>query len=239
MFQFCLSAIVLISFTLMPIGSNHSSARKVKQPREVIEAYKVCNRYYEVFAPNFDFDRAFEETFTRSTARRREIAITDGEFGDLDYLDRIDTDSLVSAYKSRMKIVYLVFPLFIAETKQEEALFFPPAIGEIIERKPPKAMQGFNAYLIQLKKDVATLRAHLDRLTRDHPPMTEQMRKVKDEWKRIEVPTDHLVEPLTSYSRGHVLGVKEPYYRIGNCSVIREKNQMRLIGIKVFELRLF
>jgi hypothetical protein len=35
-------------------------------------------------AEDLDFDRAFEATFTKSPTRRREIAIAEGEFGNID-----------------------------------------------------------------------------------------------------------------------------------------------------------
>jgi hypothetical protein len=46
------------------------------------------------------------------------------------------------------------------------------------------------------------------------------------------------VKPLTAYSRGQVLGLKEEYYQIGDYAVIREEREMRIIGIRFFS-RLF
>jgi len=46
------------------------------------------------------------------------------------------------------------------------------------------------------------------------------------------------VEPLTSYSKGRVLGPDEKYYQIGDYAVIREGKQMKIIGIRFFS-RLF
>ena len=46
------------------------------------------------------------------------------------------------------------------------------------------------------------------------------------------------VKPLTSYSKGQVLGPNEKYYQIGEYAVIREGSQMRIIGIRFFS-RLF
>ena len=39
--------------------------RPVKQPPEVVEAYRVCNEFQQMLAENFDFERAFEATFTK------------------------------------------------------------------------------------------------------------------------------------------------------------------------------
>jgi hypothetical protein len=58
--------------------------QRVRQPREVVEAYRVCQQFQELLAEDLDFDRAFEATFTKDAKRRREIAITEGEFGNID-----------------------------------------------------------------------------------------------------------------------------------------------------------
>ena len=55
--------------------------------------------------------------------------------------------------------------------------------------------------------------------------------------KKMEPPANQ-VKPLTAYSRGRVLGLKEEYYQIGNFAVIREGREMRIIGIRFFT-RLF
>jgi len=36
-----------------------SRSKRVKQPREVIEAYRVCSDFQRLLAENLDFDRAF------------------------------------------------------------------------------------------------------------------------------------------------------------------------------------
>jgi hypothetical protein len=64
------------------------------------------------------------------------------------------------------------------------------------------------------------------------------VRKFKLELTKIpKLPTGK-VEPLTSYSKGHVLGPDEKYYQIGEYAVIREGTQMKVIGIRFFS-RLF
>lgn len=215
-----------------------SAPQQVQQPREVIEAYEVCRRFQQIMAEDLDFARAFEATFTKSPARRREIAIFEGEFADVN-VARVDDASLIDAFKSRMQIFYLMMPLMSPEDKREEALMFPPRIRAVFERKPPKAASRFRAYSLQLKRDVAYCRAHVERLAKDHSFIAERISEFKKDAlsEKLELPND-LVEPLTAYSRGRVLGVKEPYYQIGNYAVVREGNEMRIIGIR-FVLRLF
>ena len=215
-----------------------SVPQQVQQPREVVEAYELCRKFQTLMAEDLDFDRAFEATFTKSPARRREIAIAEGEFGNID-LARVDDASLIDAFKSRMQIFYLMMPLMSPEDKREEALFFPPRIKAVFERKPPKAASRFRAYSLQLKRDVAYLRAHLERLAKDRPDVAERIRKFKKETlhTKLEPPAD-IVKPLTAYSKGRVLGIHEPYYQIGEYAVVREGNEMRIIGIRFFT-RLF
>ena len=203
--------------------------QQVQQPHEVVEAYEVCRKFQTLMAEDLDFDRAFEATFTKNLTRRREIAIAEGEFGNID-LARVDDASLIDAFKSRMQIFYLMMPLLSPETKREEALFFPPRIKAIFDRKPPKAPSGFRAYSLQLKRDVAYLRTHLERLAKDRPDVAERIRKFKEEVlpTKLEPPND-VVKPLTAYSRGRVLSVNEPYYQIGNYAVIHENSEMRII----------
>jgi hypothetical protein len=50
----------------------------------------------------------------------------------------------------------------------------------------------------------------------------------------LKVPTNYIVKPLTAYSTGRVLDVKDEYYRIEWYSLIREGSQMRIIGIRFF-----
>lgn len=208
---------------------------QTRQPREVVDAYRVCRQFQELMAENFDFDRAFEATFTKNARRRREIAIYEGEFGDLDFT-RVDSATLIDAFKSRMQIFYLLLLLVDPENKGQAERFFPAAIEEIIDRKPPQTTRRFSAYALQLKRDAASLRAHMDQLEKMYP---ERFRRFKEEelFKKLE-PPDHIVRPLTAYSRGRVLRLDEPYYQIGEYAVIREGRQMKIVGIRFF-LRLF
>jgi hypothetical protein len=90
-----------------------------------------------------------------------------------------------------------------------------------------------------LRREAAYLRAHLERLAKDRPDVAERIRKFKKEMlaTKLKPPTD-VVKPLTAYSRGRVLGLDEPYYQIGEYAVVREGNEMRIIGIRFFT-RLF
>jgi hypothetical protein len=209
-----------------------------QQPREVVEAYEVCQKFQTLMSEDLDFARAFEATFTKSRTRRREIAIAEGEFGNID-LARVDDASLIDAFKSRMQILYLMMPLMGPDTRREESLFFPPGIKAIFDRKPPKTSSSFRAYSRRLKRDVAYLRAHLEGLAKERPEVAERIRKFRQEAlsTKLEPPAD-IVKPLTSYSRGRVLGLDEPYYQIGEYAVVREGNEMRILGIRFFT-RLF
>ena len=213
------------------------SQTKARQPKEVIEAVRVCNQFQSLLAENLDFDRAFEATFARNAARRREIAITEGEF-DRDNVTNVDTAVLVDAFKSRMQLLFLMMPLFSPNSGEEEATFFPSKFKEALTRQPPQAASEFASYAAQLKRDVADFRAHLDQLAQRNPNVAERIRDFKHSLeKKIEAPEQQM-KPLTAYSRGRVLGLKEQYYQIGVFAVIREGGQMRIIGIRFFN-RLF
>lgn len=214
-----------------------SAPQHVRQPREVVEAYRVCQRFQQLMAQDLDFDRAFEATFTKDAKRRREIAITEGEFGSVD-LSSVDDATLVDAFKARMQIFYLMLPLASPNNKDEEDRFFPPAIKSIIERKPPPAPEEFRSYAVQLKSDAKTFRAHLNDLASRDASVAERIRKFKEELSKKITPPSHLVKPLTAYSRGRVLDLNEKYYQIGDYAVIREGRAMRIIGIRFFS-RLF
>ena len=221
-------------FAFVPASFGQKS---VRQRKEVIEAYRVCNRFKTLLAENLDFDRAFEATFVKNPKRRREIAITEGEFDD-DASASIDTATLVDAFKSRMQLLFLTMPLFSPNSGEEEATFFPPKFKKVLVLEPPKAASEFSSYAAQLKRDVADFRAHLDQLAQRYPNVAERIREFKrDLGKRIEPPAQP-VKPLTAYSRGRVLGLKEEYYQVAEFSVIREGREMRIIGIRFFS-RLF
>lgn len=228
-----LTICMLITF----VSTQNVLSQRVRQPREVVKAYRVCQQFQTLMAEKLDFNRAFEATFTKSAARRREIAITEGEFGNLDF-SHVDNAKLIDAFKSRMQILYLMLPLASPNNSEEEDLFFPPAIKIIFERKPPQAVEDFPAFAAQIKRDAAELREHLNQLASHYPRVAERLREFKtDLSKKIELP-EHKVRPLTAYSKGRVLGLSEEYYQIGDYAVIREGGHMRIVGIRFFS-RLF
>jgi hypothetical protein len=214
-----------------------ASGQRVRQPREVIDAYRTCQRFQTLLAENLDFDRAFEATFTKDASRRREIAITEGEFGDVD-LAKIDDATLIRAFKARMQVLYLMLPLASPDSNEEEALFFSPQVKAIFERKPPPTPDEFPAYAQQLERDATTFRTHVNELATRYPRVAERVRKFKLDLSQTPKLPASKVQPLTSYSKGHVLGPDEKYYQIGDYAVIREGKQMKIIGIRFFS-RLF
>jgi hypothetical protein len=227
-----LSAGILCAVLVGPV-----SAQRVRQPREAIDAYRVCQRFQMLMAENLEFDRAFEATFTKEASRRREIAISEGEFGDVD-LAKVDDATLIKAFKARMQILYLMLPLASPDSNEEQALFFPPQVKAIFERKPPPTPEEFPEYAQQLQRDASRFRTHLNELAARNPRVAERVRKFKlDLSKPLKVPAGK-IEPLTSYSKGHVLAPHEKYYQIGEYAVIREGRQMKIIGIRFFS-RLF
>lgn len=226
----------LLVLVCSPAVFSQKRSAGARQRKEVIDAIRVCNQFQMLLAENLDFDRAFEATFVRNAARRREIAITEAEF-DRDVLMSVDTATLVDAFKSRMQLLFLTMPLF-SPNSGEEYVFFPPKIKAILDRKSPEAASEFAAYAAQLKRDAADLRAHLDQLGQQYPSVAERIRDFKSTLgKKIEPPSNN-IKPLTAYSRGRVLGLKEEYYQIGDYAVIREGAAMRIIGIRFFS-RLF
>jgi len=225
------------TFALLIAGYAQVQAQKVKHSRAVIEAHRVCNEYQKLLAEDLDFDRAFEATFSKNPARRRQIAISEGEFGEID-LTRVDTGSLIAAFKSRMQLLYLMLPLISPANKEQEEHFFPPPIKAIFERKAPQTAAAFPSFSRQLKRDATDLRAHLDQLAARDPSVAERIRNFKtDLSKEIPLP-QHTVHPLTAYSKGEVLPLSAYYYQIGSYAVIREQGQMKIIGIRFFN-RLF
>lgn len=230
---------VLLSSISPPSIYRQLFSHQVKQPREVVEAFRVCERFERLLGESLDFDRAYESTFTKNMARRRAIAIADGEFGNLD-LTAIDDVTLINAYKSRMQILYLLLPLASPDTNEQELLFFPPDIKRIFEREPPSTAQEFRSYGAQLKRDVANLRAHLEQLATLHPEVAERISKFKAEALSVKLrpPKYSIVKPAYDSGRGEVLNKGEAYYDINGYTVIREGGQMRIVGIRFFS-RLF
>jgi hypothetical protein len=213
-----------------------SRSKPVKQPAEVIEAYRVCNEFQRILAVDLDFDRAFEATFTKDPARRREIAIAEGEFGSVD-LSKVDDATLIAIYKNQTQLFLLIAPLLYASEGDEQSVF-PPAIDGLLDRLRPQDQKDLNSYLVQLKQGVRTLRAHLDKLVATNIRLADKLRDLKNGLKEpLAPPLDHVVKPLTAFSHGQVLSLDAEYYQIGDYSVIREAGQMRLIRFRLFSIR--
>ncbi|PYS70028.1 MAG: hypothetical protein DMF69_14930 [Acidobacteria bacterium] len=128
--------VMLATPALFIISMAQQGARPVKQSVEVVQAYRVCEQFQKVLSQNLDFNAAFEATFTKDKTRQRSIAIKDGEFGDLEYAN-VDDQTLLNAYKARMQLLYLMFPL-ASPGDNEEAIFFPPPIKAMFTRKGPR-----------------------------------------------------------------------------------------------------
>jgi geranylgeranyl reductase family protein len=226
-----LRPLVFIVLALLLAAQSPVSAQKVRQPKEVLEAYRVCTRFQQLFAQDLDFDRAYEETFTKDPARRRAIAIAEGDFGDVDFTN-VDDATLITAYKNQVQILF--FTLLLIDPDKSDASL-PPRINEIYSRGRPRTTEGFLLFTGMLKEDVVVLRAYLN----SDPAAVERIRRFKEALlKAVEVPKTHVVKPITSYSKGRVLGPDDPYYRIGDYAVIREGSEMKIIGIRFFS-RLF
>ncbi|HEU4769589.1 MAG TPA: hypothetical protein VFS77_19640 [Pyrinomonadaceae bacterium] len=233
--------ICLVLSLLIVVAADVSAQRaqkRVKQPPEVIEAYRVCNEFQRLFAEDLDFGKAFEATFTKDPARRRALAIVESEFGDVDTA-QIDDATLIGIYKNQVQVFWLVM-LLIDESIPKSELF-PPELEDLVDRARPvlKNPDEVRTWAVELNNDVAALRAHFNRITAKYPALGERVSGLKRELaKGPQLPTTHVVKPLTSYSKGHVLDLKEEYYQIDNYSVIRENGEMKIIGIRFFT-RLF
>ena len=96
----------------------------------------------------------------------------------------------------------------------EDKEMLPPQIDAIFDRGNPRTTEEFRLFTIQLKQDVATLRAHLQHLAESKPAFAQSLREFKTELtKPLAVPTNYVVKPITYYSKGRVLASNEPYYR--------------------------
>jgi geranylgeranyl reductase family protein len=218
---------VVVSLMLLLSTQAEGQGQTVKQPQEVVEAYRVCNRFQEMLAADLNFDNAFEATWTKDPKRRREIAIYEGNFGDVD-LTNVDDATLISAYKSHMQIAFLMFLVLDPDEKK-----IPPQLQSVFDRSPPSSAAEVPAYAQQLKQSAAKLRAYIDEQAAQNPSIAERVRELKTGLsKPIKLPTHYIVKPLTAYSRGKVLGVKEEYYQIESFYVIREGSEMKIIGFR-------
>ena len=226
-----LRPILFILVALLLAANSQVLAQRVKQPRDVVEAYRVCRQFQQSLAADLDFDRAYEATFTKDPARRRAIALAEGEFGNVD-LTGVDDATLIAAYKNQMQIVFYTL-LLIDPDKRDDSL--PERIDEIYSRGRPNTIEDFRLFTETLKEDVVQLRTYLNR----DPAAAERMRLFKIGLaKSLPVPKNYVVKPLTYYSKGRVLGGEDKYYQIDSYSVIREGSEMKIIGFRFFN-RLF
>ena len=223
--------LLVASLLLLMSAQSHARGQRVKQPQEVVAAYQVCNRFQELFVVDLNFETAFEATFVKDPKRRREIAIAEGDYGDVD-LTKVDDASLISAYKSQMQIALLVFLVLDPDEKK-----LPQAFKVIFDHSKPATAAEFPAFAQQLKRNAADLRAYVDEQAARDLKAAERLRAYKtDLSKPIKIPTSYLVKPITHYSKGRVLDPKEEYYQIDPFYVIREGSEMKIIGMRFFTL---
>jgi len=226
--------VILTTPALFTISIRQQGARPVKQTEEVVQAYRVCEQFQKVLSHNLDFNAAFEATFTKNKTRQRAIAIKDGEFGDLEYA-KVEDQTLINAYKARMQLLYLMFPLG-SPGDNEEAIFFPPHIKAMFTRKGPDTAAEFAAFASQVDKDTKDFRSHLDNLAAKYPSVAERIRKFKSDLVTGDFlpPKSRVVEPMKYDGGGAVLSKDESYYQIEGYTVVREGGEMKIAGIKFF-----
>lgn len=226
----------VFGFALTVSANGFQLTGQVKQTPEVIEAYNVCRRFQQLMSENLDFSLAYDATFTKTPALQREVAIVDGEFGNNDF-KKIDTSTLVNAYKYRMQIFYLMLTLAVAK---DDAPVFSPEIEKIVKREVPSDVRQFPKYVLQLRQDADTFRAHFDKLVSSNPVVAESIRKLKSELlsEKLELPTDYKVEPTRGHYKYQALGPNQEFYEINNYILVKEQGKMRIVGIRFF-MRLF
>jgi hypothetical protein len=228
----------LISIVIVTTSMGQDKGRLVKQPAEVVEAYRVCEQFQKVLSENLDFNAAFEATFTTNKARQRAIAIKEGEFGDIDFAT-INGDTLINAYKSRMQLLYLMLPL-ASPSDEEEVIFFPPRIKSMFTTNGPSTAAEFPFFASQLERDAKELRSHVDTLTAKYSSVAERIRMFKRDLVSgdFRPPKSTLVKPLKYDGGGDVLRKGESYYQIEGYTVVSEDGVMKIAGIRFFT-RLF
>jgi hypothetical protein len=232
----CICLIVVVDVLGQTRSKSAKQRRPVKQPPEVVEAYRVCNEFQQTLAESFDFERAFEATFTKDPARRREVAIAEGEHGDGDLLE-VDTDTVLGIYKNQAQLLILLIPLLFAGGDDVKAELFPPPFEAMMDRKPPNDPQQLQAYAVQLKREIPAFRAHVEMVAEKNSSVAKNIQEYKAHLLKPVEPPNRVIKPMTGYSKGHVLRRDEKYYQIDDCSVIREGGQMRLIGYIFLKMR--
>jgi hypothetical protein len=220
-------------------GAGTAMGQKVRQAPEVVKAYQVCEHFQRLLAQDLDFSKAYEATFTKNIARRRKVAIRDGEFSGVD-LDTVSDSLLINAYKQRMQLFYLMLVLAGPDNNDQERSFFPPNIKQILDRKPAADPKQFGSYVSQLEQDVRTFKEHLDHLARENANVATRIQKFKTEVASgpFDPPKDYLVKPQVNTDESRGLSKGEKYYAIEGYSVIREGVDMKIVSIRFFT-RLF
>lgn len=213
--------------------------QNVRQTAEVVNAYRVCEKFQRLLAVDLDFGSAYEATFAKDITRRRAVAIRDGEFGGVE-LDKVSDALLINAYKQRMQLFYLMLPLAGPDSDVEARLFFPPDIKQLFDRKTPDDPQQFGAYVSQLAQDVVYFRNHMDQLAREHASVSERIRKFKSDLTSgsFKPPKGYVVRPQRSADESRGLRKNEKYYEIEGYTVVREGADMKIVSIRFFT-RLF
>ena len=232
-----LFAIMLATILSTAFGQRRS--RSVKQPAAAIQAYEVCKQFQRTLSEQLDFSAAFESTFVRDLARRKAIAIKDGEFGDIN-LDTVEDSIVIRAYKSRMQMMYLLLPLVSPGSDEEAAKFFPLEIRQSLQRKSPNSPEDFPAFAAQLEQDATNFRNHIERLAQQYPEVATRIRTFKADLiaDKFQLPAKTVVRPLRYSGGGDVLREGESYYQIEGYTVVGEHGRMKLAGIRFFT-RLF
>jgi hypothetical protein len=215
--------------------AGQSRSKPVQQPREVREAYRVCAEFQRSVAENFEFEPAFEATFTKDPARRRKVAIAESLYG-ID-VSQLDESTVVEMYKLQSQALILAIPFLFVADDTTRAELIPPHMEAMFDRPPAKDLESLLAYMVQLKQDVVVLRAHFDKLLATNAFFADRILAYRNHLKRPLDPPHKIVRPLTAYSKGQVLPVHAKYYQIEDCAVIREANQMRIIGYTFLRAR--
>jgi hypothetical protein len=241
MMKKCLAILLCLIAVANVLGQTRSKSGQkkpaVKQPPEVIEAYAVCREFQRLFGEDLDFDRAYEATFTKDPARRRAIARAEIEVDDVD-LAQIDDATLIGIYKDETQLFWLLIMLMAAHEQVPKAELLTDEINSVYDRfrVRPKTTEELREYAAQLKRDVILVRSHLNQLAAKHVAVAEQIQKLKQGLSDLKLPDTFVVQPLTSYRNTNVLGANEKYYAIGNYEVVRERGEMKIIGIRFFTL---
>ena len=232
MSKICLALMFVVSVVVVDVAAQ---SKRVKQPREVIEAYQVCSEFRHLLAEDLDFSRAFEATFVTNPTQRRQIAISEIEIEGID-LSQVDDATLLGLYKDQTQLLLLSLPMLLVEDQPKEELF-PPQFEATFKRPRPQDPQQLQSFASQLKRDLADFRTHFDKLAANNRSMAEAVRELKKLLSQQSDPPAHVVKPLTAYSKGRVLSPSAKYYDIDDCMVVREAGRMRLIGFVFLKFR--